>query len=288
MNSKNKSKTLVKTGDLSSIKDEKALQLIKTGKFELQKYELCQVNWSEHFRSLHPKNIQEVFVMKTPTIATIRKYKDEFRALVLIADMITEASEFFNVGKNMNDTQVQMTAQLIIRDFYFLTVADLRLCFLNAYSNKYGKLFDRLDGAVILEWLNKYTEDRLQEAQKRSQKLSDGSKDVSFAEQNRIELSQIIDKISVKTNLNKTNPVKKKPETLEEFIEKSDSDRFADLSERIVKSYYHERMIYEKAINKEDFLTLDQFMTMKKRMILNRLNKAENIDKVLSEELDIN
>ena len=67
---------------------------------------------------------------------------------------------FFNVGKIMNDNQAAQTADLIIEEYYFLKPDDFKLCFNRAKKGLYGKVYDRIDGAVILEWLGRYEKER--------------------------------------------------------------------------------------------------------------------------------
>ena len=81
-------------------------------------------------------------------------------ARAVLAILIGEVVSFFNVGKTMNDTQVAMTCDIIIDNYPEFKLEDFKLCFRNAMAIKYGKLFDRLDGSVIIEWLNKYSKER--------------------------------------------------------------------------------------------------------------------------------
>ena len=69
---------------------------------------------------------------KTPTIARIKNEASEtdVRALLYIA--ICEVCDFFNVGKNMNDTQVALTADLIIEEFWHLRLEEIKYCFRRA------------------------------------------------------------------------------------------------------------------------------------------------------------
>lgn len=78
------------------------------------------------------------------------------RAILVIA--INELVSFFNVGKTMNDVQVALTADLIIDRFYYLKLEEIKLCFRNAMAS--GKIYDRLDGNIILGWLNEYDAQR--------------------------------------------------------------------------------------------------------------------------------
>lgn len=67
----------------------------------------------------------------------------------------------------MNDLQVAETVKLIMTDFYFLKLEDLKLCFDGMKAGKYidgGKLFDRLDGQIILLAIKEYAEERIKTA----------------------------------------------------------------------------------------------------------------------------
>lgn len=79
---------------------------------------------------------------------------------VVIADLVS----FFNLGKNMNDQQIKQTSQLIISEYWFLKPEDFKLCFNQAKKGRYGKVFDRIDGMVIMEWLNQYCLERTEVA----------------------------------------------------------------------------------------------------------------------------
>ena len=60
----------------------------------------------------------------------------------------------------MTDVQTQETAMLIVDSFHALTIADINLIFKNAKMGKYGKIYDRLDGQLILSWFDKHFNER--------------------------------------------------------------------------------------------------------------------------------
>lgn len=98
----------------------------------------------------------------TPTLANIRHQMSltDLRALLSIA--ICEVCDFFNVGKNMNDTQVAKTVDLIIEEFWYLKLEEIKYCFHRAMRTE--RLFDRLDGNIILSWLEAYDAERTEQA----------------------------------------------------------------------------------------------------------------------------
>lgn len=93
-------------------------------------------------------------------MSTIQQKKglDVSRSVIILP--VHEVVNFFNVGKTMNAEQVAITVDLIIETYGYMKIEDLKLCFRNAMLGKYGKQYDRLDGAIILEWLRTYDNDR--------------------------------------------------------------------------------------------------------------------------------
>lgn len=117
----------------------------------------------ELYRNL-PTNcsVSTMVSTQTPTLAKIRHQMSltDLRALLSIA--VCEVCDFFNVGKNMNDTQVAMTVDLIIEQHSDLKLEEIKYCFRRAMMRE--KLFDRLDGNIIIGWIRDYDAERTEEA----------------------------------------------------------------------------------------------------------------------------
>lgn len=62
----------------------------------------------------------------------------------------------------MNENQVNFMVETIKQDYYYLKPEELKYCFDNAKKGRYGQLYDRLDAAIICEWIEKYLEERTQ------------------------------------------------------------------------------------------------------------------------------
>ena len=114
-----------------------------------------------YYNSLHPKTVNDVFDSPSCSIAVINKKFGEQHLRAFMVKVLNDLLDFFNVGKTMGAVQVASTADLIIEEFYFLKPDDFKLCFTRAKKGYYGKVFDRIDGQVIFEWLNQYTNDRM-------------------------------------------------------------------------------------------------------------------------------
>ena len=74
--------------------------------------------------------------------------------------VLNDLVDFFNVGKSIGAVQVAQTVDLIIDEYYFFKPDDFKLCFNRAKKGLYGKVYDRIDGAVILEWLGRDEKER--------------------------------------------------------------------------------------------------------------------------------
>lgn len=99
---------------------------------------------------------------RIPTLARIRNEASETDARALLYIALCEVCDFFNVGKNMNDTQIALTVDLILESFWHLKPTEIKYCFRRAMMHE--KLFDRLDGNIILGWLRQYDAERTEEA----------------------------------------------------------------------------------------------------------------------------
>lgn len=68
----------------------------------------------------------------------------------------------------MTDEQTSETALLIAETYPSLNIADINLIFRNAKLGRYGKIYDRLDGQIILEWFDRYFDERCNAAAEQS------------------------------------------------------------------------------------------------------------------------
>lgn len=69
---------------------------------------------------------------------------------------IHEVKEWFNVKNNLTHDQEAMTAELILDNpvFYDLTLGNIKACFREHMMGE--KLYDRLDGSIIIGWLREF------------------------------------------------------------------------------------------------------------------------------------
>lgn len=109
---------------------------------------------------LQPRNLDDVFGAPELSLSALKNEITLMGVQAALTIMIGNVVHFFNVGKTMDKQQVAITCNLIIEAFPYFKLEDLALCFKKAMLLEYGKLYDRIDGAVIIEWLRKYARSR--------------------------------------------------------------------------------------------------------------------------------
>lgn len=136
-------------------------ELIDAGKFEKEKALLsAEAIKKEVIASDSHKSIPEVFQNPTASLATIRKYQGEDKMLAVLASLISGVADQLNIGRSLSEIQLVHAAKLIVSEYWYLTIADFKVCFRSALLGKYGKVFDRLDAMILLEWIREYMNER--------------------------------------------------------------------------------------------------------------------------------
>lgn len=144
--------------------------------------DLALVEVQKKCRNLN--TIPAVLHSNLPTLgAIVRKFGDDFTQAYL-EGWIVNLREFINVGKKMNDIQTHETAMLILQEYPSLNIADINLIFKRAKLGKFGEVYDRLDGQLILGWLEKYFNERCAAAAmlsiQEAESLKGESRSISF------------------------------------------------------------------------------------------------------------
>ena len=111
------------------------------------------------YKAIQITNYEQIFLSKSPSFLTIKNCIGNEKAHSIIIIMLLDIIKFFNVGKSMDATQTDQTASLIESTYPHYKIEDFKFCFDNAKKGKYGKVYDRIDGHIILSWLEKYNEE---------------------------------------------------------------------------------------------------------------------------------
>lgn len=114
----------------------------------------------QYLQELKPKGVDDVFASSEPALGIIVGEMGEIHARAIVVILISEVVGFFNASNTMNDAQVAMTTDLIIEEYPYFKIDDLKLAFRNAMKGRYGEIYNRLDGSVIMGWLRQYNRER--------------------------------------------------------------------------------------------------------------------------------
>lgn len=126
-----------------------------------------------------------------PTISLLKKEIGERPLVSYISIWIVNFISFLNVGKSMSIEQITLTSELIISEYPALNLADVNLVFKFAKIGRFGQIYDRIDGQIILGWFEKYFTERCQLSAERSMNESLSYKgDNSPSFEKIVELSQ--------------------------------------------------------------------------------------------------
>ena len=130
------------------------------------------------------KSISDVLSDPFPCLGVLVVKVGETQIKAILVKILTDLISFFNVGKTMNANQVIQTVELIIDSYPMFKLSHFKLCFNRAKAGRYGKVYDRIDGQVIFEWLGLFEqeieEDIIELRRKESQQAKEDSKDLSL------------------------------------------------------------------------------------------------------------
>jgi hypothetical protein len=112
---------------------------------------------------LAPKEYNDCIKSENKQISGIKKDLGEMAIPALSAFLnvvVVDLVLFFNVGNQMSADQVKETVKMLIEDYWMLKPEDFKLCFSSAKKGLYGTVYNRIDGMIIMDWLNKYIDGR--------------------------------------------------------------------------------------------------------------------------------
>lgn len=92
----------------------------------------------------------------------------ELKLKAMMVKWLNSFLDFYSTNGTMDAIQVAETVNLIIDVYPHYTMYDFKLFFKRAKLGNYGEIYGRVDGQVILSWLNKYDVQRDMVAQEMS------------------------------------------------------------------------------------------------------------------------
>lgn len=113
---------------------------------------------------------KEAILAKTPPIGGLVKTikNGELFVKAVMVNIISDLVLFLNVGKTMNEQQIGITADMLIKKYNYFKIEDYKLLFDRIKIGYYGKQYDRVDGQTIFECANQYDLERAELAEEMS------------------------------------------------------------------------------------------------------------------------
>lgn len=134
--------------------------------FEEAKAQSSLLALPENLHRIKPAKIEQAMSDVFPTLATVRKYHDEATALAAVCEIIAQGAALLSIGRNIQPHQIRFVAEEILREYYYLTIAEIRFCIEQGVRGNYGAIYDRLDTSVIFDWLEKYISERTETSER--------------------------------------------------------------------------------------------------------------------------
>jgi len=191
--------------------------LIEQNIFEENKALSTCSNLVADFENLDIYKVEEVFDKEYPPLSTIKKYQGEDMTKKLICAIITHLEESFNLKHELTGVHLKRLSRLVLKEYYFLNIADFHVFIDNVSFGKYGNIYNKLDVITILQLLSKYVEERHETAFEKNHNKSstDKNKHLEIHPDIIKKLSTTIDKMNQKA-LDECKPEITKKDTYNE------------------------------------------------------------------------
>lgn len=141
---------------------EKSRQItqIQQGSSELKKLPTLEALQNQ-LSAMVVKNTIQAIKSNLPSVGKLKSIYGDTQIKAILVDILADFVEFVNVGKTFNGSQLAQTVQMIQQYFPHLNLADLKLFFDKMKLGHYGSFYDRMDGQLILEKMDQYNQDRM-------------------------------------------------------------------------------------------------------------------------------
>lgn len=160
---KNELKSRIKNGKQLIAKDEAAVRnalmaitdqndkvraalMVVQGKFDRVKCKMAQ-NVGDLYKSHKSTNIEDAMSKNSPTISTIKAYRGEYKISTFISAQLKQFFAFFSVGKGFTDAQFAALVEIIVNDYYYMTLAEFKHVL---ETLKRNTTYNRMDANIVL------------------------------------------------------------------------------------------------------------------------------------------
>lgn len=178
----------------SPVKLDQKRELVRQTAEELDSLERSRRFYEEEYKGKDKKRYlnavksdiaakrQELATMEyMPTLGELKRNEPE-ELEEMLALMLNDLRLFFQVDNVITTASLWQLIPLITETYPSLTLEDVALCLLDAKRGRYGEIYNRLDGAVILGWIKKYEEERKERTELKSYAREINHKESQYGE----------------------------------------------------------------------------------------------------------
>ena len=247
-------------------------KLINEGKFDENAALSTMKNFPKVFDTLEIRDFDDVFNTNFSSLRRIKKYQGGEMVTLLIIKMITDLTASFNISPKLSPMQIRTVSQMILRQYHRFNIADFRLCFDNVLMGKYGKIYNRLDVSVILQWLKDYDEEQTeantsQQVNKYKLNCALSSKDNCI---NTDKFHLLLEKLNANKKEKEGSPQKLKIKGVHDFIiYRNFSNTFAQRLEEYLKVNWQKECLQ---------ISFESYSERWIALLIDWLNKGKNMD----------
>lgn len=113
-----------------------------------------QPEFNKQILKMKMNDIVSIALEQKPPSLTKQMKMEEEKTIDIIMLLLIKFQDFYNCKSKMEKHQLEETAYLITQKFGHFNWYDISMCLKLAKINE--KIFDRIDGGMIMEWLVKY------------------------------------------------------------------------------------------------------------------------------------
>ena len=146
------------------------LDLARQQRFEITKANQAILCTREYVKAIRVRSVSDCHQGDYPSLATLKKYRGEAVTLAVIKKFLVGLTDWYQTIRGMNKTMIEELAGMILQDYYYLNVAEIKLFVGMARRGQFGKVLDRLGGDIIMGWLKVFDKLRLTEIETEQEK----------------------------------------------------------------------------------------------------------------------
>ena len=114
-------------------------------------------------RSLSQIDLINEIMKQDNQITSLFKRSREDHSLIIdeICLLILDLQKFFNTKIKLDEDQILDLSEMIVAEYQYLSIFDIAFCFKEGKFGRYGKVYDRLDGGILLGWIKEWDNKRM-------------------------------------------------------------------------------------------------------------------------------